>query len=119
MAITVYENKEAGGVRVKLDRRVYKTNAGKLVEEGHPEAATLYGSVGKDVPRAEFEALGGGVESAAETDPEPSGDAGGGDSPAVDYTALQVSDLKDELRRRGLPVSGNKAALVARLEESD
>ena len=66
MAITVYENKEAGGARVKLDRRVYKTAAGGLVEEGHPDAATLYGSAGKEFSRAEFEALGGVVKSAAQ-----------------------------------------------------
>jgi len=30
-----------------------------------------------------------------------------------------VPALKDELRKRGLPVSGNKAALIARLEEHD
>lgn len=69
--ITVYENKEAGGARVKLDRRVYQTAAGDLVEEGHPEAATLYGSVGKEVPRAEFEALGGVVKGQAKPKPAP------------------------------------------------
>ena len=120
MAITVYENKEAGGKRVNLDRRLCLTAAGdRLVEDDTAEAATLYGSAGKEVPRAEFEALGGVVKSAAQPEPEPPGDAGGGDPPAVDYTARQGSDLKDELRRRELPVSGNKAALVARLEEND
>ncbi len=68
--ITVYENKEAGGVRVKLDQRVWRTDAGALVEDGHPEAATLYGSVGKEVPRAEFKALGGVVKSAAQPKPK-------------------------------------------------
>jgi hypothetical protein len=78
MALTIYENKEAGAARVKLDRRIYKDAAGKLVEEGDPSAAILYGSVGKEVPRAEFEALGGvvGVEAAepapvVEPEPEP------------------------------------------------
>jgi hypothetical protein len=73
MAITVYENKEAGGARVKLDRRLCLTAAGKLVEDGHAEAATLYASAGKEVPRAEFEALGGVVEAAprVEAKPEP------------------------------------------------
>lgn len=71
MAITVYENKEAGGARVKLDRRLCLSAAGKLVEDGDPEAATLYGSAGKEVPRAEFEALGGIAKSAAKPKAEP------------------------------------------------
>lgn len=75
MAITVYENKEASSpTRVKLDRRVYSTGAGKLVEHGHPEAATLYGSAGKEVSRAEFEAMGGETEPYATARPGPSPD---------------------------------------------
>ncbi len=67
MAITVYENKEAGGKRVKLDRRLCLTADGnRLVEDDTAEAATLYASAGKEVPRAEFEALGGVVKSAAQ-----------------------------------------------------
>ena len=57
--LNIYENKEAGGKRVKLDRRCYLTAAGKVVEEGHPEAATLYASEGKEVSRADFAARGG------------------------------------------------------------
>lgn len=68
MALTIYDNKEAGGARVKLDRRVYLTAAGKLVEEGHPEAATLYGSVGKQVSKADFEAHGGTIAKAPSND---------------------------------------------------
>ena len=68
MAIIVYENKEAGGARVKLDRRVYQTAAGKLVEEGHPEAATLYASAGKEVSKADFEAHGGTIAKAPAND---------------------------------------------------
>ena len=69
MAITVYENKEASKSRVKLDRRIYTTGAGKLVEEGHADAAVLYGSAGKEVGRADFEARGG-VAVVDVTDPE-------------------------------------------------
>ncbi len=65
MAITVYENKEAGGKRLKLHERIYQTTDGELVGAGHADAATLYASAGKEVPRAEFEALGGVVKSAA------------------------------------------------------
>ncbi len=70
MAIEVYENKEAGK-RVTIDRRVCQTASGELVEDGHVEAATLYASAGKEVSRAEFEALGGVVKSAAKPKPEP------------------------------------------------
>ncbi len=71
MAIEVYENKEAGK-RVTLDRRLCLTAAGdRLVEDDTAEAATLYGSAGKEVPRAEFEALGGVVKSAAKPKAEP------------------------------------------------
>ncbi len=63
------------------------------------------------------------VKSAAkpkpEPEPEPSGDDGGDDIQPSRYAVRQVADLKDELRRRGLPVSGNKAALIARLEENE
>jgi len=37
----------------------------------------------------------------------------------VSYQELTVEQLKDELRDRDLPVSGNKDELVARLEEDD
>lgn len=40
----------------------------------------------------------------------------GGDS---DYQDLTAEELKDKLRSRDLPVSGNKDELVARLEEDD
>jgi SAP domain-containing ribonucleoprotein len=35
------------------------------------------------------------------------------------YDDMTVEELKDELYNRDLPVSGNKAELVARLEEAD
>ncbi|KAI9755025.1 MAG: hypothetical protein M1815_005266 [Lichina confinis] len=37
----------------------------------------------------------------------------------TDYNALKVPDLKKLLQTRSLPVSGNKAELVARLQEDD
>lgn len=40
-------------------------------------------------------------------------------SGAVDYNDLTKDELKEELRSRDLPVSGNHDELVARLEEDD
>ena len=37
----------------------------------------------------------------------------------TDYSQLKVPDLKKLLQERGLVVSGNKADLVARLQEDD
>lgn len=43
----------------------------------------------------------------------------GGSTDAEGYEAMDVDDLKEELRSRGLKVSGTKPELVARLEEDD
>jgi len=48
------------------------------------------------------------------------GDVGGGSTKAgSDYSSMNMSELKDELRNRGLKVSGKKADLIERLESSD
>jgi ribosomal protein L22 len=39
--------------------------------------------------------------------------------PEDGWGSLKVDELKEELEARGLPKSGNKAALIARLEEDD
>ncbi len=62
MALTDHENKEAKHPRTKLERRLWKTTDDRLVAEGHPDAATLYGSIGKEVPTAELGAFGPVVE---------------------------------------------------------
>ena len=38
-------------------------------------------------------------------------------APVMDFSSMKVAELKSELKTRGLPVSGKKAELVARLEE--
>lgn len=37
----------------------------------------------------------------------------------TDYSSLKVPDLKKLLQERSLPTSGNKADLIARLQEND
>jgi ribosomal protein L22 len=43
----------------------------------------------------------------------------GGDAPEGGWRSLKVAELQEELEARGLPKSGKKAELVARLEEDD
>ncbi len=43
----------------------------------------------------------------------------GGDAPEGGWESLKVAELQEELEARGLPKSGKKAELVARLEEDD
>ena len=38
------------------------------------------------------------------------------DKPSTDYAKMTVAQLKDELRGRGLKVSGRKAELIERLQ---
>lgn len=44
---------------------------------------------------------------------------GGEDAEAPQYSSMNVKQLKDELRKKGLKVSGKKAELIARLSEAD
>ncbi|HII19469.1 MAG TPA: hypothetical protein HA311_08925 [Candidatus Poseidoniaceae archaeon] len=40
------------------------------------------------------------------------------DADAPDYASMTVAELKDELKAKGLPVSGKKAELVERLQSA-
>ena len=46
-------------------------------------------------------------------------DAAADEEDAMDWASLTVANLKAELVERGLPVSGNKAALVSRLNAAE
>ena len=77
MALTTYENKGVKHLRTKVDRRLYMNAArDRLVAEGHPDAAWVYASKGKEVPTAELEAFGPVIEvptypPKVEQEPEP------------------------------------------------
>ena len=66
----IYENKEATGLKVKVDQRLYLDAQGKLVEEGNAKAVVLYCSAGKHVNKADFEERGGVVKPAKKPEPE-------------------------------------------------
>jgi large subunit ribosomal protein L22 len=50
---------------------------------------------------------------------QPAEPAASGPAPEGGWESLKVDELKEELEARGLPKSGTKAELVARLEEDD
>lgn len=60
-----YQNKEASGAKVTVDRRLCLDATGKIVEADNPAAAALYASEGKRVLKADFEARGGVLKSAS------------------------------------------------------
>lgn len=43
----------------------------------------------------------------------------GGTAQGVDYAGWTKDELSEELEKRGLPKSGNKDELIARLQEDD
>ena len=68
----------------------------------------------------EYEAEVTGVDPReADADTEADADDDSGEKEARDWSVLTVPELKAELKERGLPVSGRKAELVARLEEGE
>lgn len=60
------ETEDKGGARITLLERVWLTREGKIVPNGHPDAATLYCAPGKSVLRADYEA-----RMPPEPEPEP------------------------------------------------
>ena len=51
--------------------------------------------------------------------PDLDDDGEGNDDDGEDLTKLSVSDLKERLKAKGLPVSGKKAELIARLQDGE
>jgi hypothetical protein len=91
------------------------TPAGEVIgvtEEGHPTSSLLVSGSDSD--------LG---ENAAEGDPQPVDDDApvdvDGDGQYTGYEVFTKADLIAECENRGLPVTGNKPDLVARLQEAD
>lgn len=79
-----------------------------------------------DLDDVDMEELGKAARQAAELyngadDEEPSDEALWEieNSSSMDYQSMTVAELKDELRSRGLPVSGRKSDLIERLEASE
>ncbi len=70
-------------------------------EEAPAEEAPAEAEAEEEAPAEE--------EASAEEEAEPEGDA-------PDYASMTVAELKDELKAKGLPVSGKKAELVERLQ---
>ena len=66
-----YQNKELGGAKVTVDRRLMADANGKLVEADDPAAVALYASEGKRVLKADFEARGGVLKSALVVEDDP------------------------------------------------
>ncbi len=57
MALKIQKFDKGGPSMIVLIERHFLTRDGRLVEAGHPDAATLYCAPGHSVPRAEYEAL--------------------------------------------------------------
>lgn len=59
MGIRFYENKSGGGKATRVDRRLWTTKDGRLVEDGDPEAYSLFCLPNQRVSEAEIAAHGG------------------------------------------------------------
>ena len=58
MALTItYINEQAPSPKVTVSERLWRTEDGRLVGDGHPDAAFLFCSPGREVSKAEFESF--------------------------------------------------------------
>jgi hypothetical protein len=108
--MSVVEVASGGGVIGHYDRNPVDSvmDTGKTSAEGDSLVAQ---TAEVATPQGDASVLQKGANASTEDDEEGDEDEG--------YQSQSVDDLKDELRRRDLPVSGNKDELVARLEEDD
>ena len=71
MALKIQKLDKGGPSMIVLAERHWLTRDGRLVEDGHPDAATLYCALGHSVPRAEYEALAKASKPKPEPNTEP------------------------------------------------
>ena len=116
--------------RVKLDRKLwYTADRSRVVEDGDPRAASLLGTAGKEVELEEAIRVKLVRRKTKESSEIEAGEVPGVDlddegaeddddlEPTEDVEDMTVEELKEELKARDLPVSGNKDELIKRLQQ--
>jgi hypothetical protein len=89
-----------------------------LIWENHDGTAFYTGSFNQAEWDAYLDESGSKASESAEVPPEAPEDESV-DEGSIDPDEETVESLKDKLRERSLPVSGNKAELAERLREAD
>ena len=115
--------------RVKLDRKLWYTeDHSRVVEDGDPRAAFLFGTAGKEVELEEAIRVKLVRRKTKESSEIEAGEVPGVDlddeqdeeddlESTEDVEDMTVEELKEELKARDLPVSGNKDELIKRLQQ--
>lgn len=100
MALTITTEENTMALHT-VTERLYETEDGRAVPEGHPDARWLLAVPGQQIP--EEVAAANGILT-AEPEPEPEG-----------LDGLKKAELVALAEERGLPSDGTKAALIERL----
>jgi small subunit ribosomal protein S3Ae len=92
-----------------------------MAEEGEEDADDADDAEAQEAPAEEAPAEEAPAEAEAEEEAPveeevPAEDEAEPEGDAPDYASMTVAELKDELKAKGLPVSGKKAELVERLQ---
>ena len=89
-----------------------------MAEEGNDDAdeAEAEDAPAEEAPAEEAPAEAEAEEEAPVEEEAPAKDEAEPEGDAPDYASMTVAELKDELKAKGLPVSGKKAELVERLQ---
>ena len=89
-----------------------------MAEEGNDDAdeAEAEDAPAEEAPAEEAPAEAEAEEEAPVEEEAPAEDEAEPEGDAPDYASMTVAELKDELKAKGLPVSGKKADLVERLQ---